>query len=795
MTGHARVPHSSHWGAFTASVRDGEVTGVEPFAGDPAPSPLLGSVPDALTAACRVSQPSVRRGWLDQRAGGRRELRGADEFVEVSWAEATELVAGELGRVRRDHGNAAILGGSYGWSSAGRFHHAKTQLARFLNCLGGFTDQRQNYSYAAALTLLPHVVGTASVVSGQVTSWQALESETSLWVAFGGLPDKNTQVEAGGIGAHSTGSWLRRMAASGTHFVSVSPARDDIPAELAAEWIAVRPGTDTALMLGIAWTLVRDGLHDRAFLDQYCTGYPEFERYLTGASDGEPRTASWAAAITGIPAGVIEDLARRMAGERTFISCTWSLQRAEHGEQPYWMAIVLAAMLGQIGLRGGGFGFGYGNSAGIGVARLPFAAPGLPTAANPARSWIPVARMADLLLDPGGEYDFDGERRTYPDIRLVYWAGGNPFHHHQDLNRLITAWRRPETIIVHEPWWTASARHADIVLPATTTLERNDIGAASRDRWIFAMKQAVAPREGARDDYDIFADLAEALGCREAFTLGRDEMAWLAALYEGVRGQAARAGVPLPGFAEFWTEGRAEIPFEDEFVLFGDFRADPDGHPLRTPSGRIEIVSETIRGFGYDDCPAHPAWLPPQEWLGSPLAARYPLHLLSNQPATRLHGQLDMGRVSRASKIRDREPCRMNPADAATRGIDDGDIVVLRNDRGECLAGALLTEAVRLGVVQMATGAWFDPVAGGRPGSLDKHGNPNVLTRDIGTSRLGQGPSAQSTLIEVSRFDGPLPPVTAFEPPALSAVSGPLRRVHHDSPTESELTSLPEEPR
>src|SRR5215472_12890290 len=212
----ALISHSSHWGAFCARLEGGRLTGIEPFRDDPEPSPLLDSIPDGLNADCRVRQPAVRRGWLDRRSGGRTELRGADEFVEISWPEAVGLVAAELKRVKQGHGNPAILGGSYGWSSAGRFHHAKTQLARFLNCFGGFTDQRHNYSFAAALALLPHVVGTASVVGGEVTSWSALAGETQLWVAFGGLTQKNTQVEAGGIGAHGSRNWLRRMRAGGT---------------------------------------------------------------------------------------------------------------------------------------------------------------------------------------------------------------------------------------------------------------------------------------------------------------------------------------------------------------------------------------------------------------------------------------------------------------------------------------------------------------------------------------------------------------------------------------------------
>jgi len=152
------------------------------------------------------------------------------------------------------------------------------------------------------------------------------------------------------------------------------------------------------------------------------------------------------------------------------------LQRAHRGEQPYWMAITLAAMLGGIGLPGGGFGFGHGSLNGVGVPRIDIPGPEVSTPPNPAKRAIPVARIADMLLDPGASYAFNGRSDVYPDIRLVYWAGGNPFHHHQDLNRLRRAWQKPETIIVNESWWTPTARHADIVLPATTTLERNDVG-------------------------------------------------------------------------------------------------------------------------------------------------------------------------------------------------------------------------------------------------------------------------------------------------------------------------------
>jgi biotin/methionine sulfoxide reductase len=330
---------------------------------------------------------------------------------------------------------------------------------------------------------------------------------------------------------------------------------------------------------------------------------------------------------------------------------------------------------------------------------------------------------------------------------------------------LVAAWQRPETVVVHEPWWSPIARHADIVLPATTTLERNDIGRASNDAHVFAMHRAVPPPGEARNDHDIFAGLAARLGFAEAFTEGRAEMDWLRHLYDVFRQQAARARSELPDFDERRVGARAPLP-DDGRVLFAEFRRDPEAHPLATPSGRIEIFSETIAGFGYDDCPGHPAWLEPAEWLGGARARRYPLHLVSHQPSTRLHSQLDCGGVSLANKVRGREPVLIHPDDAARRGIADGDVVRLFNDRGACLAGARLTAAVRPGAVALATGAWYDPEA---PAGLDRHGNPNVLTLDKGTSRLAQGPSAHTTLVEVEKAQGAPPRVAAFEPPEIAA--------------------------
>ena len=165
----ARVPSLAHWGAFTALVENGRVIGCEPFARDPAPSAMLDAIPAMVHSPLRITRPAVRKGWREG-----RERTGSDVFHEVSWDEALDLVAGELSRVREKFGAEAIFGGSYGWSSAGRVHHARTLVRRCLFLGGGCVDQVGNYSWGAAQFLLPHVIGTYQPVTGRVTDWPSI---------------------------------------------------------------------------------------------------------------------------------------------------------------------------------------------------------------------------------------------------------------------------------------------------------------------------------------------------------------------------------------------------------------------------------------------------------------------------------------------------------------------------------------------------------------------------------------------------------------------------------------------
>lgn len=756
---------ANHWGVGVATVRDNTVISVAGHPDDPQPSKINGNIASSLQGDARVRRPAIRKSWLDGTPDA--VARGRDTFVEVSWDVALDHIANELRRVRTVHGNGAIFAGSYGWSSAGRFHHAQSQLKRFLNTQGGFVRSEGNYSYNAALGLMPFIVGPYRQHVTETTRWSVIAEHSDLVVLFGGMAERNTQVSDGGVAKHRMKGNLALCAEAGVEFVNVSPMRSDASDVLEAEWLPAKPGSDTALMMGLAHTLIDENLHDETFLTTYTVGFQQIQSYLMGEGDSIPKTADWAATQTGIEAGTIRALARKMAKSRTMISIAAGVQRTDYGEQPLWMGVTLAALLGQIGLPGGGYGIGYGANANIGNVERPFRWGALSQGKNPVSDFVPVAMISEMLLNPRQPYSYLGSTATFPDLRMVWWAGGNPFHHHQDLNRLHAAFQTPETIIVNEMNWTATARHADIVLPAAAPQERTDFGAGKSDNALVPMPCLVDPIGEARVEYDIYAELAARMGNQNEFTQGKTSDDWLRILWATTQDRAAEADLALPDWETFISGDVIDVPDPcPNQVFLADFRSDPDLHALPTPSGKIELFSETIASFGLADCLGHPTWSPPRD-VANGLGETYPLYLLSGQPKTRLHSQLDNGDYSRSQKISGREPVLIHPSDAERRGINDGDIVELFNARGRCLAGARITDEVAQGCVFLWTGAWYDPDFSA-PQARDRHGNPNVLTHDLRTSSLTQSPASHSALVEVHPFREDLPEVLAHRAPAFS---------------------------
>lgn len=752
---------SSHWGSYTL-VGQGASAHLMPVEGDPSPSLIGRGWLDAVqNADTRIARPSIREGWLK---GRDKERSGDARFVEVPWDEALDLTSDELKRVIAQHGNGSIFAGSYGWASAGRFHHAQSQLRRFLNGVGGYVSSANTYSHAAAEVLLPHIVGQSNkVFQDSMTSWPLVAQQCELFVAFGGVSGRTAQITSSGTSTHEVENWMERAVARGMKVVNISPLSSDVAEGLDAQWLDVRPGTDTALILALAHELFVTGKADRDFLARYTHGAEVFETTVMGTLDGTPKTPEWAAEICAVAPEVIRELAARMASSKTMIAMTWSMQRMDHGEQPIWAGLALAAMLGQIGQPGTGYGFGYGSTTPVGRPKKLIGWPSLPQGQNPVKDFIPVARITDAIVSHGDAYPFDGTMRHYPDIRMIWWSGGNPFHHHQDLVRLDNAWRRPKTVVVLDHSWTATARRADIVLPTTSPLERDDIMMNRRDPALIYMSAAIPVYEEARDDYAIMTGLAQRMGTADEFTQGRSVDDWLAWLWSEAGTVASGEGFTLPDFEIFKAEGWFDTPDDERLSnLLGDFIDDPQGSPLATRSGKIELFSASIDEAKLDDCPPSPQWLEPAEWLGN--AKPVELHLVSGQPNTRLHAQCDSGSVSKASKIKGREACVLHPQTAAQYGLAAGDIALLENDRGACLSGVTLSEGMRADCVSLPTGAWLDLQAiDGR--LICVHGNPNVLTIDKGTSGLAQGNIAHTTLVRISKWDRELPALKVHSQP------------------------------
>nr|WP_324289008.1 molybdopterin dinucleotide binding domain-containing protein [Hoeflea ulvae] len=365
-----------------------------------------------------------------------------------------------------------------------------------------------------------------------------------------------------------------------------------------------------------------------------------------------------------------------------------------------------------------------------------------------------------------GAVQLHGTGANLPGHSPAVVGRGNPFHHHQDLHRLSQAIGRVDTFVVQEQAWTATAKSADIVLPISFSLERSDFGGTRNDPRLFAMQQLCEPRGEARSDHEALAAVAEAMGPEEhaGFTEGRSPDQWLRHLYEPTRKALEERGLDAPDFDEFWRRGWIDLPCEaDSGGFLEAFRKAPVDRPLGTPSGRIEIFSQEIAAYGYDDAPGMPVWRP---HLRAP-DARYPFHLIANAPSTRLHSQLDFGETSCRAKVAGREKLRLNPADASALSLKNGDVARVENDCGACLAGVEITPSVRPGVAHLQTGAWFDPQPDpeGTARVFCAHGSANVLTPDKGTSQLTRGCTGQVSRVAVRKWTGALPPVRAFDPP------------------------------
>jgi anaerobic dimethyl sulfoxide reductase subunit A len=626
--------------------------------------------------------------------------RGAGQFEPIGWDEALDEVAGQLRRVRDTYGPAAILDCSRTGSLS--MLHNRFAVPRLLNMLGGCTELWTNISAEAEVFAVRATFGArADYKSAGREPTDYVNSR--LIVMWGWSP---------GDGTFGTGTlpYLKEAKRRGVRIVCVDPRVTRTSRELADEHVFIRPSTDAAALIAMAYVIVREGLHDQAFLDRYVLGFDEahlppgappgasYRAYLEGLADGVRKTPEWAAEITGIKAETIRRLAVEYATSTpAALHCGYAPGRTIAGEQFHRAAYALAAITGNVGRPGGNTGVSNGATGRLGVKSLP-------SGTNPTGARVASSLLADLLDR--------GTAGGYPaDIRMIYSAAGDLFNQLPNVRKIVAAAQRLEFMVVHDHFITPTARYADIVLPATMFWERNDVHLpwAGAGHYVIFMHKALEPAEGCRNDLDICAALASRLGI--AGYNDKTEEEWLRELTRDT----------IDDFDTFRARGLARLPAPEDAVAFAREIRDPDRHPFTTPSGKIEIYSTTLAAnpdpYGLGVIPPIPTWTPEAR------DARHPLRLVTPKSRARTHSIHDNQPVLARA---DRDDIWLHPTDAAARGIADGQRVRVFNDRGATELAVRVTDRIAPGVVAIKEGAWFALDAQG----ADTRGCSNLLTPD-----------------------------------------------------------------
>jgi anaerobic dimethyl sulfoxide reductase subunit A len=626
--------------------------------------------------------------------------RGAGRFEPIGWDEALDEVARQLRRVRDTYGPAAILDCSRTGSLS--MLHNRFAVQRLLNMFGGSTELWTNISAEAEVFAVRTTFGAkADYKSAGREPTDFVNSR--LILMWGWSP---------GDGTFGTGTlpYLKEAKRRGVRIVCVDPRVTRTSRQLADEHVFIRPSTDAAALIAMAYVVVREGLHDQAFLDRHVLGFDEahlppgapagasYRTYLEGGADGVRKTPEWAAEITGMPAETIRRLAVEYARSKpAALQCGYAPGRTIAGEQFHRAAYALAAITGNIGIPGGNTGVSNGATGRVGVKSLP-------VGTNPTGARVASSLLADLLER--------GKAGGHPaDIRLIYSAAGDLFNQLPNVRKITAAAERLEFMVVHDHFVTPTARYADIVLPATMFWERNDVHVpwAGAGHYVIFMRQALPPADGCRNDLDICAALAERLGI-EGYS-DRTEEEWLRELTRDA----------IDDFDTFRARGLARLPAPEDAVAFAREIRDPAGHPFSTPSGKIEIYSTTLAAkpdpYGLGAIPPIPTWIPETR------DARHPLRLVTPKSRARTHSIHDNQPVLARA---DRDDVWLHPDDAAARGIADGQRVRVFNDGGVTELPAHVTDRIAPGVVSLREGAWFAL----DPQGHDTRGCSNVLTPD-----------------------------------------------------------------
>ncbi|WP_413741142.1 DMSO/selenate family reductase complex A subunit [Sodalis sp. RH15] len=685
--------------------------------------------------------------------------RGAGKFRRISWDEAFTLISDNLKRIIKQYGNEAVYlnygTGTLGGTITRSWPPGKTLIARLMNCCGGYLNHYGNYSAAQIEAGLNYTYGGGADGNSPTDI-----VNSKLVVMFGNNPAE-TSMGGGGV------AYLLEQARerSNTRMIVIDPRYTDTAAGREDEWIPIRPGTDGALVAGLAYVLINENRVDQLFLDKYCVGYDEktlpagapanghYKAYILGKGpDGVAKTPDWASSITGIPSRRIIKLAREIgAAKPAYICQGWGPQRHANGELASRAIAMLPILTGNVGISGGNSGAREGSYA------LPFER--IPTLDNPVKTAIAMFTWTDAILR-GAEMTarHDGVRgkdKLDVPIKFIWnYAGNCLVNQHSDINRthgILQNDKKCEMIVVIDNHMTSSAQYADLVLPDCTASEQMDFcldASSGNMAYVIFASQAIKPRFECKTIYEMTSEIARRMGVEQQFTEGRNQEEWLRYIY-----QRSREKIPaLPEFEQLRAQGVFKQRDPDgHFIAYKAFRADPAAHPLTTPSGKIEIYSAALAELAATweltpDDVIHPlpVYSAGFESYNDPLAQKYPLQLIGFHYKARTHSTYGNVEVLKAAC---RQNIWINPIDAQARGIKNGDVVRIFNDRGEVRIDANVTPRMLPGVVALGEGAWYSP-DGNR---IDHAGSINVLTTQR-PSPLAKGNPSHTNLVQVARL-------------------------------------------
>ncbi len=633
--------------------------------------------------------------------------RGEGKFERISWDEALDTVAGEMVRVRKTYGPSAILLLSGGGDLV-QVHHNRP-MQRLLSLAGGYSATWGGASFEGALFASLTTYGTTQSASDRD------DLLNSRLIIMWGLDVVST------IHHNNTRWYLAQAREKGTRIVSIDPKHTNSTATFAHQWIPIRPGTDTAMLIAMAYVIIKENLQDQPFLDRYTIGFDRFKDYVLGIADGVPKTPSWAEAITGVKAEVIAKLAREYATMKpAALMPGWSAGRTASGEQFHRAIMVLAAMTGNVGIHGGNSGAGvYGQTYRYNLGAI------LPTGRNPVDEGVPLRKNALPAAGAAGSSSrvhnsriwdaiLEGKAGGYPaDYKLVYMVNSNYLNQHPNVNKGVKALKTLEFIAVQEQFITATARYADILLPIAYFMERNDITTGGGLPFYGYMNKVVEPYYEARSHLEIATALAERLGIKNFNDKTEEEL-----LKQVVAGSR-----DIPAYDTLKKDAISRVKLTEPGVAFKVQIEDPQNNPFPTPSGKIEIYSQQIADMDIPLIPPIPKYIETWESPHDPLAEKYPLQLITTHPKLRVHSQF-----YNVPWLTELEPqvAIINAADARARGIKDGDRVRVFNDRGEMVIPARVTERIMPGVVDIPEGGWYTPDQDG----IDRGGCSNIFIRD-----------------------------------------------------------------